>query len=91
MPHDHAIAIPAAEAGYNRFRVARDIQNACSTSGIARELVRVIEDAARDPACGRHQLTHDPAVVALVDKLASLMRIPATAAHDECARRASQT
>ena len=63
------ILIHAPEPGYNRFKVARDIQNACNTSGVARELIRVIEDAAHDPQCGRGRLAHDPAVVAVIDKL----------------------
>ncbi|MFZ1102058.1 MAG: hypothetical protein WAN86_04300 [Hyphomicrobiaceae bacterium] len=82
------VFIHAPEAGYNRFKVARDIQNACNTSGVARELIRVIEHAALDPACGRSRLAHDPAVVAVIDKLSSLMRLAPCEAHDECSRRA---
>jgi hypothetical protein len=88
MPRPDDIVIRAPEPGYNRFKVARDIQNACNTSGVARELIRVIEDAAHDPACGRHRLSEDPAVVAVIDKLASLIRLDAYQAHDQCARRA---
>jgi hypothetical protein len=84
-----AIVIHGPEPGYNRFKVARDIQNACNTSGVARELIRVIEDAARDPNCGRGRLTHDPAVAAVVDKLRSLMALDPYDAHEECAWRAS--
>jgi hypothetical protein len=82
-----AIVILAPDPGYNRFKVARDIQNACNTSGIARELIRVIEDAARDPQCGRGRLPHDPAVVAVIDKLSSLMALNIYEAHDQCAKR----
>jgi hypothetical protein len=82
------ILIHAPQPGYNRFKVARDIQDACNTSGVARELIRVIEDAARDPQCGRGRLASDPAVVAVIDKLSSLMRLDACEAHDQCARRA---
>jgi hypothetical protein len=82
------ILIHAPEPGYDRFKVARDIQNACNTSGVARELIRVIEHAARDPQCGRGRVAHDPAVVAVIDKLSSLMRLDPFNAHDECARRA---
>jgi hypothetical protein len=83
-----AVLIHAPEPGYNRFKIARDIQNASNTSGVARELIRVIEDAARDPKCRRGRLPHDPAVVAVIDKLSSLMRLDPYEAHDECARRA---
>jgi hypothetical protein len=88
MPRTDGIVIRAPEAGYDRFKVARDIQNACNTSGVARELIRVIEDAARDPACGRARLAQDPAVAAVVDKLSSLMRLDPRDAHEQCARRA---
>jgi hypothetical protein len=88
MSTPDTILIHAPEPGYDRFKVARDIQNACNTSGVARELIRVIEDAARDPACGRGRLAHDAAVVALVDKLHSLMRLDHYEAHGQCARRA---
>jgi hypothetical protein len=81
------IAIAAPEPAYNRFKVARDIQNACNMSGVARELIRVIEDAANDPQCGRGRLTHDPAVAALIDKLSSLISIGIYEAHGECAKR----
>jgi hypothetical protein len=84
-----SILIHAPEPGYNRFKVARDIQNASNTSGVARELIRVIENAALDPSCGRGRLAHDPAVVAVIDKLTSLMRLDPYEAHDQCARRAS--
>jgi hypothetical protein len=86
--HADAIVIHGPEPGYNRFKVARDIQNACNTTGVARELIRVIESAAHDPECGRGRLAHDPAVVAVVDKLHSLMRLDPFNAHDERARRA---
>jgi len=89
MSPSDAILIHTPEPGYNRFKVARDIQNACNTSGVARELIRVIEDAARDPQCGRGRLTLDPAVVAVIDKLQSLMRLDPFEAHDACAKRAS--
>ena len=88
MSQSDSIVIHAPEPGYNRFKVARDIQNACNTSGVARELIRVIEDAARDPACGRSRLSADPAVVAVIDKLASLTSIDVYEAHDQCAKRA---
>jgi hypothetical protein len=88
MSQSDAILIHAPEPGYDRFKVARDIQNACNTSGVAHELIRVIENAAQDPQCGRGRLTHDPAVVAVTDKLSSLMRLDPLKAHDACARRA---
>jgi hypothetical protein len=89
MSQPDAILIHAPEPGYDRFKVARDIQNACNTSGVAHELIRVIEDAARDPQCGRGRLPHDPAVVAVIDKLQSLMRLDPFEAHGACARHAS--
>ena len=79
----------APEPDYNRFKVARDIQDASNTSSAARELIRVIEDAARDPQCGRGRLPHDPAVAAVIDKLQSLMRLNPFEAHDACATRTS--
>jgi hypothetical protein len=91
MSKPDGILIHAPEPGYNRFKVARDIQNACNTSGVARELIRVIENAARDPQCGRGRLAHDPAVAAVVDKLSSLMRLDPCAAHRACATRAGPT
>jgi hypothetical protein len=89
MSNPDPILIHAPERGYNRFKVAHDIQNACNTSGVARELIRVIENAAHDPECGRGRLAHDPAVVAVVDKLHSLMRLHASEAHDQSAARAA--
>jgi hypothetical protein len=89
MSTPDTILIHAPEPGYDRFKVAHDIQNACNTSGVARELIRVIESAAHDPSCGRGRLAHDPAVVAVVDKLHSLMRLDPYEAHDACAKRAS--
>ncbi|MFZ1104123.1 MAG: hypothetical protein WAN86_14990 [Hyphomicrobiaceae bacterium] len=89
MSQPDAILIHAPEPGHDRFKVARDIQNACNTSGVACELIRVIEDAARDPRCGRGRLPDDPAVVAIIDKLQSLMRLDLFKAHGACARRVS--
>jgi hypothetical protein len=88
MINPDPILIHAPEPSYDRFKVARDIQNASNTSGVARELIRVIENAAQDPQCGRSHLAHDPAVVAIIDKLSSLMRLDPYEAHDACARRA---
>jgi hypothetical protein len=91
MSNPDPILIQAPAPCYDRFQVARDIQNACNTSGVARELIRVIENAAQDPQCGRGRLAFDPAVVAVIDKLASLMRLDPFKAHDECARRPSSS
>ena len=90
MSQPDAILIHAPAPGYNRFKVARDIQNACNTSGVAREPIRVIEDAAHDPQCGCGRLTHDPAVVAVINKLSSMMVLDPFEAHDECARSAAR-
>ena len=73
------------EPGYNRFKVARDIQNACNTSGVARELIRVIENAATTPMRAWAPRAR-PGRRAVIDKLA-LMR-STLEAHGECARRA---
>lgn len=34
--------------GYDRFKIARDIQDACNPAGVAHELLRVIQDAQED-------------------------------------------
>jgi hypothetical protein len=79
------ITVFGRHKGYNRFKVAVDIQNACNPSGVARELVRVIEDAMQDPAyTGTDYVRSDPAVVAVVDKLSSLMTLDAFEAHRRC-------
>jgi hypothetical protein len=67
------IKIAGVNELYDRFKVADDIQDACNPSGVARELVRVIASAMRDPACtGTDFVRNDPAVRCVVDKLASL-------------------
>ena len=40
------------------------------------------------PNAGAAASPQDPAVVAVIDKLSSLMRLDPYEAHDECARRA---
>jgi hypothetical protein len=88
MPFADDIRIAAVHPGYNRFKVACDIQDACNPSGVARELVRIIADAMRDPACtGTDFVRADPAVVAVVDKLSSLMRLDPFEAHRRCSQR----
>jgi hypothetical protein len=83
------ITIPGRPAGYSRFKVAYEIQDACNPSGVARELVRVIEDAMRDPACtGTDWVRSDAAVIAVVDKLRDLMGLDAFEALRECAAKA---
>jgi hypothetical protein len=73
---------------YDRFKVAVDIQNASNPSGVAHELVRVIQDAYLDPKWeGTAWVCADPAVVAVVDKLQSLMRLDACEAHRLCSER----
>ena len=75
---------------YDRFKIAVDIQNACNPSGVAHELVRVVQDAMHDPACkGTAWVCADPAVVAVIDKLQSLMRLDAFQAHRLCSERAA--
>jgi hypothetical protein len=82
------ISISDVTDGYNRFVVARDIQDASNPSGVARELVRVIYAAMRDPDCkGTDDVRRDPAVRCVVDKLSSLMIGDALSAHGENARR----
>jgi hypothetical protein len=84
-----SITVLGRGPNYCRFRQARDIQDACNPSGVAHELVRVIQDAMRDPACkGTDWVCSDAAVVATVDKLQSLMRLDAFQAHRICAERA---
>jgi hypothetical protein len=79
------ITVFGRHKGYNRFQVAVDIQNACNPSGVARELVRIIEDAMQDPAyTGTDYMRRDPAVVAVVDKLQSLMMLDAYESHRRC-------
>lgn len=70
---------------YNRFRIAYEIQDACNPRAIARELVRVVDDASNDPNCkGTDWVCRDAAVVAVVDKLKSLMREDAMTALAVC-------
>ncbi len=67
------IVIAGVNELYDRFKVADEIQNACNPSGVARELVRIIASAMRDPAyTGTDFVRNDPAVRCVVDKLASL-------------------
>lgn len=76
---------------YNRFKVAHDIQDACNPSGVAHELVRVIQDAMRDPLCtGTAWVCGDPAVVAVIDKLQSLTSLDAFEAHRLCSMAVSK-
>jgi hypothetical protein len=83
------ITIPGRPAGYDRFKVAYEIQDACNPSGVARELVRVVEDATRDPACtGTDWVRSDAAVVAVVDKLRDLMGLDAFEALRTCREKA---
>lgn len=58
-------------ASYDRFRVAIDIQNAGNMRAIARELVKVV-DNAMDELKSTEAVWRDPAVTLLVNKLEEL-------------------
>lgn len=71
-------------AEYNRWKVAMDIQDASNIRAVAREFVKIVDDAngARD----------DAAVILLVSKIVSMVPIEATfsAAYVQARRRAQQ-
>lgn len=82
---------------YNRFQVALDIQNACNLSGVAREFVKVVDDARAKPIVSGDQtmsdhwhLRRDPAVVLLVNKIESMVGSQESfaAAYAECEAQA---
>src|SRR5258705_1672333 len=58
---------------YNRFQVALDIQNAGNLRAIAREFVRVVDDAMAETQ-STTATWDDAAVVLMVNKLESLCR-----------------
>jgi hypothetical protein len=85
---DTQIVIQKPGAAYNRFLVADQIQDACNPIAVARELVRVIHAASNDPTCnGTDYLRSDAAIVAVIDKLRSLMRKDAADALWECMQK----
>ena len=60
----------------NRFKDAIDIQNACNISGVARHLVRTIDDVhTSDHYTGTRSLAEDPAVRMIVHKLADMCNL----------------
>lgn len=83
--------IPPPPPGYNRFKIARDLQNASNPAGVAVELVRIIKAAQSDPACtGTDYVRSDAAVAACIDKLESLCLIDAMSAHGTCREMADK-
>jgi hypothetical protein len=81
----------------NRYKDALDIQNACNISGVARHLVRTIDDVMNSPDyTGTRGLTDDPAVRMIVHKLADMCALHDqpflyyVEMHDECEERAKQ-
>jgi hypothetical protein len=57
MSHGDPILIHAPEPGYDRFKVAGGIQNASNASGVAREVIHVMENAALDLRAKRGPIT----------------------------------
>lgn len=71
---DEAEKINAAQPPapkYNRFKVATDLLDAGNMRAIAREFVRIVDDAAADLKATT-QVWEDPAVVIVITKLAEL-------------------
>lgn len=90
MPyHIQDIVIDPPRPGYNRFKAARELQDGVNPNGIARELVRILAAAQRDPAStGTDDIRNDAAVIACIDKLQSLCLRDAIPAHTECREKA---
>lgn len=77
-------------AAYNRHRVAVEVQDAVNLRGLAREFVKVVEQASEET--GSTQATYsDPAVVLFVNKFESLCRSDArfSEAYKACKAKVS--
>jgi cell division protein ZapA (FtsZ GTPase activity inhibitor) len=76
---------------YNRFKVAHDILDAGNMRAIAREFVKVVDDAMEELKVTT-QVWTDPAVVVMVTKLAELSNAPAgfSKAYEEVLKRRFQ-
>ena len=61
---------------YNRFATALAIQDACNINAVARELVKVLDDARVNGLTGI-DLVSDAAVILLVNKLDSMVNYSA--------------
>ena len=79
------------KATYNRHQVAIDIQDAGNMRAIARELIKVVDDAT-DENQSTTATWDDAAVVLLVNKLESLCRSEArfSAAYKACRELAAK-
>ena len=70
------IMIAGIGPAYDRLIAACDIQDNDDLAAVASELLRAIHAAMADPHdSGKTTLARDPAVRAIVDKLASLCRV----------------
>jgi hypothetical protein len=76
---------------YNRFRVALEIQNAGNLRAIAREFVKVVDDAMAETQ-STTATWDDAAVVLMVNKMESLTRSEArfSAAYSLAQERATK-
>ncbi len=68
---DTSESIGVVEPKYNRFKVALDIQDAGNMRAIAREFVKVVDDAMDDLKVTT-EVWRDPAVILLILKLHEL-------------------
>ena len=74
---------------YNRHKVALDVQDAGNLQALAREFVKVVDQAMAETR-STTATWEDPAVVLFVDKFASLCRINDRyqTAYDACQKKA---
>jgi hypothetical protein len=80
----------ASRADYNRHKVAIEVQDAGNLRALAREFVKVV-DQASDETKSTEATWHDPAVVLFVNKFESLCRSEArfSEAYADCKRKAN--
>jgi hypothetical protein len=82
----------------NRFKEAIEIQNACNPSGVARHLVKTMDEVFKSPDYyGTASLTLDPAVRMVLHKLADMCGLLDQPFHeymrmyDQCKERSTRT
>jgi hypothetical protein len=88
---EHDITIMFGDKpNYNRFKTAIEIQNAGNLRALAREFVKVV-DQAMEETQSTEKTWADPAVVLFVDKFESLCRASArySEAYSACKERAA--
>ena len=91
MSSEHDITIHWANktTGYNRFKTALDVQDAGNLQALAREFVKIV-DQAMEETRSTTATWSDPAVVLFADKFASLCHTNQRyqAAYDACQKKA---